>query len=270
MDAFAQSSSRAMKIIYTISFIVVFCSQIYAGNLTNEDLKQLIYAAPTDIDSENDNAWISQIRSFPDLTPKIYVLLNQEKNPEALNPIFSALRVRGDLDSKSLEELLNKAIEIADSENEPQAHDQVFASGVFSLLEDFPSDVHEKILIKYFNVHDGAYRHSIINALEHIGTSACLPVLNDLFDFRTQNNPSDFQGMLIKRIIAKIEMRENRKNRQKPEIKSKPKPTSDQAPSLSSETEKRDPSRGLKKGTFLVLGIATIFLIYWISKKRRT
>jgi HEAT repeat protein len=202
-----------MKFLLVALIFSLSSNFTYSEENSDLDVKKLVYSTPDDESSEEYYSWVEKIKTARSISPNILKLLKNEENWELFYHSFSALRVRGDLELRDLEKLLDEAISIADSPKAPTMSEKIYASGIFSLLEDYPSETNEEILVKYFDCHDGSFRTSIINALGSIGTEKCLPKLKQFIDVHTTEYGADTHANLTSVIYEKIERREQLKNR---------------------------------------------------------
>ena len=245
-------------IISIYSFLLANIS--YAEEHSDLDIKKLVYSTPDDESSEEYYSWVEKIKTARSISPDILKLLKNEGNWELFYHSFSILRVRGDLALGDLEKLLDEAISIADSPKAPTMSEKIYASGIFSLLEDYPSETNEEILLKYFDCHDGSFRTSIINALGSIGTEKCLPKLKQFIDAHTTEHGADTHANLTSVIYEKIEQREQRKNRGD----ARKTPNSDITTPRQQETnyvsQKDETESSTAQSKFIVLAMALVLI----------
>lgn len=218
------------------------------------------------------NDWDTKIKQMPNATHKIIELFNNEKDWELHRYPYSALRTRKDLTPGELNNLLDKAKSIASETYQPTKHELVFASFVFALLADYPSEENEQILISHFDAHDGEFRAHIIEALKSIGTNASLPLLNDYIKTRSTSEFVDSMTMFTHEAVKTINRREERKMRSsqhQPGNAISSLETPDHKYGHNSNDEKPHQNPVLFKFSFLALTVMLIFAAVWGFKKFR-
>ena len=208
-----------MKLLLIIISIYSLLLANVTYGVTDDELRKIIFSAPVfhgltnEAQDKKYDEWTAKIREMPSITPRVIELLHEENDEDKINYYFRALNARGDLQKEALNDLIAAVITIAEAKNEPTFRECSFAFGVISLLKKKPSSEHEMLLLKYFHVHDGAFRHSIIDALGSIGTSASILTLNEFIKSRTTIHGPDGHAQITKIVVEKIEQREQRKNR---------------------------------------------------------
>ena len=152
-----------------------------ADDLPRREVEKLVERMPdSQYDLQAAVEWGREVRRMKDINPDLLAMINREKDWMKLQNVFTVLAQRVDLTEAQLAELKRPLYENRADSSPMNKLTEVYISGVFRTLGNYPSRENEDLVLSFLDKEDGIFNSRISMILASMGTSHSLEALRKL------------------------------------------------------------------------------------------